>query len=335
MAPLEVLAAYPDDCRPLEIESLGSAGGFSGAKFWRIRAACGTLCLRCWPQEHPPPEGLEFIQAVLWHVTREGFVLVPLPRETRRHAGYVRHDGYLWQLEPWMPGEADFRKNPTDERLTAAVAALAEFHQAASSFPLPDAPLSPSPGIGARLGQLRNWLDGDLDRLRATILPGTCPELASRAARVCSLVPLYGSEVLTGLNRCSFHRVAIQPCIRDIWHAHVLFEGGRVSGLIDFGSLRAESVAADLARLLGSLAGGDIDRWRLGLDAYRAIRPLSEAELDLIEAFDRSSVLMSGLNWIDWIYRQKRAFENRNAIPGRLDEILARLEQMDRAGPLR
>ncbi len=30
---------------------------------------------------------------------------------------------------------------------------------------------------------------------------------------------------------------------------------------------------------------------------------------------------MSGLTWIDWIYRQRRVFEDRPAIPERLDHI--------------
>ncbi len=132
---LDVLAAYPDDCRPKSIRALGSAGGFSGARFWRIEAPSGTLCLRRWPKEYPSTQRLEFIQAVLWHVVREGFTLAPLPRETRSRKGYVRHGGHLWELAPWMPGEADFHEAPTLDRLQAAMHSLAEFHLAAASFP--------------------------------------------------------------------------------------------------------------------------------------------------------------------------------------------------------
>lgn len=332
MEHLEVLAEYPDDCRPLDVEHLGSAGGFSGAEFWRVRTPSGTLCLRRWPRQHPPADGLEFIQAVLWHVVREGFERVPLPRETRRNAGYVRHGGYLWELEPWMPGKADFATCPTADKLVAAMIALAEFHGAASTFPLPDAPLTLSPGIDARRRQLRRWLCGELKELRQAIAPGSRPELASRAVQICSLVPRFGAEVLGTLDRAAHCRVALQPCIRDIWRAHVLFEGPSVTALIDFGSVRAENVAVDVARLLGSLAGDDAERRQLGLDAYRSIRPLSDHELTLVNAFDRSTVVMSGLNWIDWIYRQGRGFESCDAIPARLDEILARLECLGRPG---
>src|SRR5262245_36830825 len=110
-----VIAAYPAPCQPREVEYLDAAGGFSGARFWRLATACGTLCLRCWPPEHPSQERLEFIQAILWRVQQEGFRLVPLPLETLRHAGYVRHDGHLWELTPWMPGRADYRTSPSPD----------------------------------------------------------------------------------------------------------------------------------------------------------------------------------------------------------------------------
>jgi len=328
LEPLNVLAAYPEDCRSNQIESLGSAGGFSGARFWRVRARAGVLCLRRWPQGHPSAERLEFIQAVLWHVVREGFELVPLPLCTRLHKGYVPHGGYFWELAPWMPGEADFRVDPTEEKLRAAMIALAEFHRAASSFPLPHPPCSPSPGIRDRLRQLQRWTSGDLDRLVAAVEPGLWPDVERRAATLFRLIPRAAGRALMLLDNSVRYRVSLQPCIRDVWHKHVLFDRREVSGLIDFGSMAAENVAADVARLLGSMAQDDSHLWQVGLDAYGSIRPLSEAEVSLVHAFDRSTVLMAGLTWIDWIYRQRRVFDNRHVVPHRLDEIIRRLEYL-------
>jgi len=142
------------------------------------------------------------------------------------------------------------------------------------------------------------------------------------------LVPNFAGDVLVELEACQSSQVPLQFCAGDIWRDHVLFQGDRVVGLVDFGSSRVDNVSADLARLLGSMAGDDPERWRIGLAAYQAIRPLEEAERRLVKAFDRSTVLMSGLNWIDWIYCQGREFVSGDAIPGRLDEILLRLEKM-------
>jgi homoserine kinase type II len=106
-----------------------------------------------------------------------------------------------------------------------------------------------------------------------------------------------------------------------------LFDGDRVSGVVDFGALRIECVAADLARLLGSLVGDDAQRWRLGLAAYEEVRPLHDNERRLVAAFDAANVVLSGMNWLRWICLEQRQFESRQRVLSRLDEILLRLER--------
>ncbi len=323
-----VISEYPAECRPHRTEPLGCAGGFSGARFWRLHTPSGGLCLRRWPKKSPSLEQLQFIQATLWHVTREGFELVPLPRETRTHAGYVRKGGYFWELAPWLTGEADFHERPSTRRLRAALKTLAEFHRSAESFPIPHRQPARSPGIRSRLEQLQRWVAGDLARLAQSFRPGIWPELEHRAAEILGLAPVAAGGILSGLSGASRLAVPLQVCIGDIWHGHVLYVGDRVTGLVDFGSVRTDNVAADIARLLGSMAGDDAALWHEGLMAYEAVRPLSGSEYPLIEAFDESTVLMAGLNWINWIYRERRTFEASGLIPGRLDSTIVRLHHL-------
>jgi homoserine kinase type II len=271
---------------------------------------------------------LQFIQAVLWHVHQEGFPLVPLPLETTRHAGYVSHAGHLWELTPWMPGRADYHDRPSRPRLTAAMQALAGFHQAAASFPLPDAAPAPSPGICQRWEQLQELEQGGLERLRRSVNASLWPELAQRSQELLSLVPRGLPRVSALLSQALSLHVPLCPCIRDIWHDHVLFAGDEVSALIDFGALRPESVATDAARLLGSLVADDAGGWTAGLDAYQVIRPLSAGERQLVTAFDSSGVLLSGLHWIQWVFVEGRTFEAREPILARLDALLARLRHL-------
>jgi Ser/Thr protein kinase RdoA (MazF antagonist) len=328
IAYLEVLTAYAEDCKALQAEFLGSAGGFSGAEIWRIHTPAGLLGLRKWPREHPSEEDLERTHALLRHVWGNGFPYVPVPRPTRDGRTYVVHEGRLWELTPWLAGLADFHQSPSIIKLRAAMTALAQFHRAAASFGGYDQEQGPSPGIQQRTAQLRQWLAGGLEGLGAAIRPGVWPEVESRARRILRLVPNLAGGVLALLEACRSSKVPLQFCIGDVWRDHVLFQGDTVVGLVDFGSSRVDNVSADVARLLGSLAGDDRQWWQVGLAAYQAIRPLAEADRRLVKAFDRSTVLMSGLNWIDWIYRQGRVFASGDAIPRRLDEILLRLENM-------
>ncbi|HVX11164.1 MAG TPA: aminoglycoside phosphotransferase family protein [Pirellulales bacterium] len=323
-----VLMAYRADCRALRIEPLSSAGGFSGAQFWRVHTPTAVLCLRRWPREHPDRQQLEFIQAVLWHVRQEGFGLAPLPLETRTHAGYVCEAGHLWELTPWLPGEADYDRAPSTHKLRAAAAALAGFHRAAATFPLPHRGPAVAPGLSGRLSRIAAWNEEKLARLEAAIASGAGPQWAERARRLLSLFGRATESVVETLEQASSIRVPLEPCIRDIWHDHVLYQGERVSGLIDFGALRVDSVATDLARLLGSLCGDDGAAWLEGLNAYDMVRPLTSAEALLVTAYDRSNVLLSGMSWLEWIYLDGRQFENRAAIGGRLDANLARLEHL-------
>jgi Ser/Thr protein kinase RdoA (MazF antagonist) len=324
-----IVRLYPDDCQPHDVEPLAAADSFSGAALWRLATPRGTLCLRRWPSEHPTPERLEFIQAVLWHVDQEGFRRIPLPLETSHHHGFVRHAGHLWELAPWLPGAANFRQSPSIRKLQNALAALAGFHQAAASFPLAEAGRpTRSPGIGDRTMRLQALVGGRLAQLRRAIDRQAWPELAGRATRLIGLAEGASPRLLPVMEAASQLEVAVQPCIRDVWHAHVLFVGDDVSGFVDFGSLRPDNVAADVARLLGSLAGDNRADWQRGLDAYQTVRRLSDDELALVTAFDRSTVLMGGLQWLEWFYLEGRTFENRQAVLERVDEFVARLSSL-------
>ncbi len=323
-----VLQAYPQDCQPVQAEYLAGAGGFSGASFWRLKTARGMLCLRCWPREHPSRERLEFIQAVLWHVHQEGFRRLPLPLETRTHAGYVCEAGRLWELTPWCPGEADYHRKPCPAKLQAALAALAQFHHAAASFPLPNSSHEVSPGIAERFERLQGWSAGRLEELNAAIGPRDWPELEFRAREWLALVRAAIARVQPNLAKTVVLAAPLQPCIRDIWHDHVLYLGDEVSAFVDFGAMRPDSVAADVARLLGSMAGDDPRAWEAGLAAYQRIRPLSDAETTLAGAFDQANTVLAGLNWLEWIYLERRHFENRQAVLERLDWNLPRLARL-------
>ena len=108
----------------------------------------------------------------------------------------------------------------------------------------------------------------------------------------------------------------------------MLFLDDEVSGIVDFGSMRPENVAADVARLLGSLAGDNGADWQAGLAAYQAGRRLSDDELRLIAFFDRSTVLMGGLQWLEWMYLEKRSFDDPAAVLSRVDEFVSRLARL-------
>ncbi|NIP84469.1 MAG: phosphotransferase [Planctomycetales bacterium] len=325
-----VLAAYPAAGRPRRIQDLGSAGGFSGARFWRLETDLGPLCLRRWPPQHPDAARLAFIHQVLQHVHRQGFLVVPLPWVTSGTSDqtFVSQEGFLWELTCWLPGRADYHQRPSRQRLAAAMQALAGFHQAAADFLTAVPPRGPSPQILARMEMVARWRSGDLERLVASLGGGTWPELEPLAERIVARFQAAGGALSARLQAAAEVAVPQQPCIRDVWDRHVLFQDDVVTGLIDFGAMQIDTVSTDIARLLGSLAADNPGDWQAGLDAYQQLRPLAPEEQQLIGVFDSSIVLLAGLNWLRWIYLENRQFPDKQAVFSRITTILARLERV-------
>lgn len=319
-----VLSRYPN-VRVRRIEPLGGAGGFSGATFWRIETDVGPLCLRRWPREHPTRSQLQAIHDVLCHVADQGFAKLPVPHRSLDGSTFESAAGHLWELSDWLPGVADFHEKPSGERLDNAMHALALFHRSSATLQL-------TSGVPTGLLNRRD----QLERLRVQRLSDSSrcvsecgwPEFRQRAA---AILHCFGERVArTEALLCGLvdTRVLLQPCIRDIWHDHVLFDGDDVSGFVDFGAMRTDHVACDISRLLGSLVGSERAKWEQGIATYQSIRPLSANELTLVDAYDRSTVLLSGMNWVQWVAVEGRQFEDHQRVLNRMDEILLRLQQM-------
>ena len=306
------------------IEPLGSGGGWSGSRLWRVECTDGRLlCLRRWPEGHPSAERLRFIHGVLARVWAKGPTIIPVPLPTDQDQTFVEFEGYFWELTPWLAGEADFHRHPTPGRLKAAMESLARFHDYAA---LGDAPREQAPCLVDREAELVALRRGQLAEIETALRSGIRTELDSRGQRI--IVAARGRLAdLEALVRVAVRqKLPLQPAIRDIHHEHVLFEGDEVSGIIDFGAMRMDSPLTDVARLVGSLIGDDVESRRLALDAYAAMRPLTDADRQLIDLLDESGLVLGGLHWLKWLYVERREMGEQTPIIRRLDELLTRLE---------
>ncbi|MDB5392024.1 MAG: hypothetical protein JWM11_7670, partial [Planctomycetaceae bacterium] len=84
----------------------------------------------------------------------------------------------------------------------------------------------------------------------------------------------------------------------------------------------------DLSRLLGSLLEDDQTRWQLALDHYQTFRPLSLQDWKLIRGYDQSSVLLSGITWLEWLILERRTFPDDHLVEQRLQIIERRLKHL-------
>jgi homoserine kinase type II len=128
----------------------------------------------------------------------------------------------------------------------------------------------------------------------------------------------------------SERNLRLHPCLCDIWHDHVLFNGERVSGLIDYGGVKVDHVAVDLARLLGSMVGDNAQQRSAGLNAYLRCRPLLPEEQVLVDVLDETGTVIALANWLKWLYRDEKKFEDRTAVAQRLSTLVERVEKWKR-----
>ena len=223
---------------------------------------------------------------------------------------------------------------PTNKKLRAAMVALATFHNAVADMPASDA----IPVPVRHLLRLRELSPHQINQLSSAVTDTIWPDLALLARQFLAALPRAIPPAIAQLEPLATVKFPVQPCIRDIWHDHVLYTGDEVTGLIDFGALDMDTPATDVARLLGSFASitphpfregqgeGSLNVapvWQVGLAAYNTIRALTPDETSAVHALHTSGTVLAGCNWIHWIYRERRQFDEQPRIIERFKKIVA------------
>lgn len=305
--------------------------GFSGASVFRASGNDGEFCLRQW-HAGMTQSRLAGIHRLLTHVAQAGVRQVPVPIADRDHSTFTEVDGRLWQLEPWMPGHADFCDDPSDARLERAMTVIAQWHLAAASVSLSDGDgqsfsSGPSSAVSRRIDLIRDYRS-QLTGLESMLANES--HVRFREVSVCIVAEFrrLSDRLLSRLNAVRDVAVPLQPCIRDLWHDHLLFTGNELTGLIDFGAVRTETIACDLARLLPSLLGNDRGGWHRALTAYEAVRPLRDEESRLIQPVAESGVLLSGMTWLKRRSHREIDSASLDRVCERLDHIAVLLREM-------
>jgi Ser/Thr protein kinase RdoA (MazF antagonist) len=315
----QVFARYPDIPSGDMADCLGNHGGFSGARLWRLRQ--GNLCLKAWPADGISPEYLTNIHELMRLARVTGLTFVPHVLRTHRGRSVVEYAGRLWDLTTWMPGVADFQRHPSPQRLYEACNALARLHAVWARHTTSDR----CPAVLRRMETAVQWGQLRSRGWRPVFAQGWFDSVQPWAERAWELVLRHMDGLADSLIPFAV-AVPTHPCLCDVWHDHVLFRGPEVSGIVDYGSLKRDHPAVDLARLLGSLVGDDKEQWAVGFRAYREVRPLGEWEERLVEILDWTGTVLAAANWLKWLYFENRQYENRQAVADRLEGIVRRLE---------
>lgn len=318
------------------VEVSAGAAGFSGAQLWRVNCGDRKYALRKWPPTAPTAERMAAIDGLQLHLSDRG-IPAPRPVMTGQGAASICEGNTWWSLNGWLPGVADFWSDPRPERLRAALAMLARLHLVAARFPQGDPEMTrtprPSPAMAQRFDRMTRFILTDLMELRSNVDHHADLHEKLLAVQALDLAERLSPPLRKALEKWLWAPLPLQWCLRDIWHDHVLFTGDVVTGILDFGATSVDSPAADVARLLGSMVEDDRDGWRIGLDAYEAIRPLSWAEQDAEWLFDATGVVLSAINWVIWLIRDGShtgRLDSRAVGVARLERLVNRLHTLAR-----
>lgn len=249
-----ILAHYPAAVAGLVWVPLGSAGGFSGAHLFRGDSAAGPqFALKAWP----PGVTVAALTAIHAHTNAArvgGCGFVPAAVPARSGATAVGVGGRAFDVTAWVPGAAV--ADPTDIQIDAIGRAVAALHRAWRGGPA----VGPIPAVARRLAAL----DG-----------------VDAPAVFIKLRPW--AEVVG----------PIQPTVGDLRLEHVLFSGDRVTGVVDYGAVKPDHPAADLARLAADLPPERLPRL---VAAYNG-HAVEAVPADLVAALAHAGLVGAVLFW--------------------------------------
>lgn len=288
--------------------------GFSGALVWKITLPNGAYALKRWPDNAPFP--IEAIERLTSAAHSAGLHFVPALRKTAHGQSNCTADGFHWNACTWQPGTAI--ATPDDTRLRQAVMAVAELHAAWKR----DLPRSHGVchAVALQYQRLSEWTKADLESVRIRSQSQTDYRTAYGFFSEHRLRAM--KQLEPWLNR----KVWQHWCVGDLWSDHLLFTDNAVTGIIDFGGIRIDHPAQDMARLIGSYTQGNAEQRALTISAYHPYSDELEALTILLD--DVGTIVGLG-NWLRWLVLNSRTFQDPTRVQGRLKQLVCRLFKSD------
>lgn len=303
--------------------------GFSGARIWRCRFQDKAYALRSWPREGMTSDRLAWIHKQLAHAYGQGCDFLPLPLPL--HLPLAIEPGStwqaiqssdsgqteLWEIAPWMEGEPLSPESSLIEQ-ELAIEALARFHESlATSQPVTSQSLTPpsednSVSIQKRTAMFHG-LDSSLllDSLRQVLNQSSIEKLERAISNAKQVL-------MPRLLAWGAKKLPLQPVQIDSRPEHFLLSkepssDGKVTGLIDFGAMRIDTPAIDLARLVGELSPGNDKKQRHLVERYNDAQSGQRIDFDLVSLLDQSGAVAGIANWGIWMTKGLQSNPQKNA----------------------
>lgn len=322
--------------------------GFSGSRIFLVEEDLPTAAApaRWVVKSFEPGTSIDraiWVHGLMTHLRRGGIEEIPLLRRAvaGRRAAAARQvtatlaedvDGVLWEAVEFLAGRSV--AVPDAVARGAALRRLAAIHVAAATLPSGLPRRTRSRGLSERIDRAamlreRPW-EGRWRGGKGRDARSRCGEaIATIFEQAIRVFAEGGPAALERITHAPLVDTPCQAVLRDIWSDHVLFEGGRVSGIIDFHAAGIDTVATDLARLVGSwsLSAGVAAAWGECLNAYESVRPLDDEERRLVTFLHHAGVIVAIDHWFRWLVEDERTFADGDAVANRLGRLVLALPE--------
>jgi homoserine kinase type II len=266
-------------------------------RHWLVEAEIGRTVLRRYRLSRSE-RSIAFEHELLRHVLGKGWPVAP-PLQADDGGTVVRAGGSLWSLFPFLPGEPVPYEALPMKGVKGRL--LARLHGDMADFPI----------TTQRSGCGRIW---ELDVFAQAGGHDSFNQLLRRFEReypeMAAVVRREKYRSLRELSRLGYGETPAVIIHRDFHHDNLLFEGGELTGLLDFDLSCWDAAVCDVAAslTLECLAAPDYDSIdlkmaRAFLDGYAEQRRLSVEEARLIPPLVRANylwmVMFRLLQWAD------------------------------------
>ncbi len=286
---------------------------------WRVATSAGECALRRYNQARLPAS-IPHEHAMLEHVAARGWP-VAAPVKSSDGATVVEFDGRCYALFPWLRGQPGPAHSIAHLRIKGRL--LARLHRDMTSFGASE----------QRAGFGRVWeLDLPLQSSRFATFNEMLREFGREHARLASAIRAQRYRSLRELARSSYGDLPDVELHGDFQRDNLLFDGGELTGVLDFDNAHGDARVVDIAwsiisdcveppaetaidpHLAAALVGG-----------YAEHSPLSDAELRLIVPLIRAhNVAMCA-----WGVRRYLESGDADALPRLERRVSVRLPQLE------
>ena len=298
-------------------------GGLSGSRVWKICSPHASYCLKSMPPDFPV-NLLRRIHAAGNTRRALGMQTLAAYLPTRQGESYLEAAGHLWELQSWQEGASPSHPLATDVK-RQVVQAVARFHHIVHGTPYAPTERGPSPGITFRTKLIERWQQRPPEQLKASVSAFGKPQQRPILYRFVDSFQQYVIPLRQRLAELATVSFPLSDCLGDPRPENFLFREGQLTGQIDLSSLRLDNWALDLARLGSELAEDGRPDWDMIFDTAGKVAMLSPDERRLAWGLDLANILLTGLNWLEWLVVEKRRFASPEQVANRLAHLERRL----------